>query len=117
MQCLCISSNCSTLIPVQYDALDRNLQTTVQRSIEVANTVDNVSLGIIMGKLHKPSIYVALQLYRVLNIRIVLVDVTTWSNGDQITVVSDPETLLEKFQTYVIQNTAPRDSAMLLTYV
>ena len=55
------------------------------------------------------------QLYRVLNVRVVLVDVTTWTNGDQITVVSNPNTLLDNFELYKPQITAPHDSAMLIT--
>lgn len=55
------------------------------------------------------------QLYRVLNIRVVLVDVTTWTNGDQITVVSNPDTLLDNFERYKPQITSEHDSAMLIT--
>ena len=56
-----------------------------------------------------------LQLYQDLNIRVVLVDVTTWTNGDQINVVSDPDQLLDNFALYKRQITARFDSAMLIT--
>lgn len=55
------------------------------------------------------------QLYQDLNIRVVLVDVTTWTNGDQINVVSDPNALLGNFESYKPQITAQHDSAMLIT--
>lgn len=55
------------------------------------------------------------QLYQDLNIRVVLVDVTTWTNGDQIDVVSDADTLLDNFERYKPQITAQHDSAMLIT--
>ena len=45
----------------------------------------------------------------------VLVDVTTWTNGDQINVVSDADTLLNNFESYKPQITAQHDSAMLIT--
>ena len=55
------------------------------------------------------------QVYRVLNIRVVLVDVITWTNGDQINVVSNANTLLDNFQDYIRTITTNRDSAMLMT--
>ena len=55
------------------------------------------------------------QLYQDLNIRVVLVDVTTWTNGDQINVVSDAGALLDNFERYKPQITAQHDSAMLIT--
>ena len=57
----------------------------------------------------------SVQLYQDLNIRVVLVDVTTWTNGDQINVVSDADTLLNNFESYKPQITAQHDSAMLIT--
>ena len=55
------------------------------------------------------------QLFRVLNIRVALIESITWSNGDQITVVPDPETLLNNFRDYRPQITTAHDSTMLLT--
>ena len=56
-----------------------------------------------------------MQLYQDLNIRVVLVDVTTWTNVDQINVVPDADTLLDNFGRYKRQITAQHDSAMLIT--
>ena len=56
-----------------------------------------------------------LQIFQTLNVRVVLVDVTTWTNGDRITVSSDPELLLDSFEVYRSQITAAHDSAMLIT--
>ena len=56
-----------------------------------------------------------LQVFQTLNVRVVLVDVTTWTNGDRITVSSDPELLLDSFEVYRSQITAAHDSAMLIT--
>ena len=53
-----------------------------------------------------------------LNIRIVLTEAITWTNGDRITISSDPETLLNTFrdnQRSVISSLY--DSAMLITCV
>ena len=58
-----------------------------------------------------------MQVYRVLNVRVVLVDAITWTNGDRITVVSDSSVLLRNFQAYRPQITATHDSTMLITYV
>ena len=68
---------------------------------------------------------VSLQLYSglrvnipgVLGVRISLVSVTTWTSGDQIDVVSNPDTLLDRFEEYVPRIGDPNDSAMLITYV
>ena len=57
------------------------------------------------------------QLFRVLNIRVALIESITWSNGDQITVTADPETLLDRFRDYRPQIRTAHDSAMLLTWV
>ena len=56
-----------------------------------------------------------LQLFRVLNVRIALVDVITWNTGNEISVVSNPVTLLNNFMTYKPQITTQHDAAMLLT--
>lgn len=64
------------------------------------------------------SLVLFVQLFEVLNINIVLIEVITWSNGDQIPISSDPEILLNTFRAErdsII--TTPHDSAMLLTYV
>ena len=56
-----------------------------------------------------------MQLFRVLNIRVALIESVTWSNGDRIAVVTDSEALLNSFRTYRPQITTTHDSAMLLT--
>jgi len=56
-----------------------------------------------------------MQLFRVLNVRVALIESITWSNGDQITVVTDPQTLLNSFRDYRRQIRTTHDSAMLLT--
>ena len=58
---------------------------------------------------------VFLQLFRVLNVRVVLVDVETWNQGDQITVVSDPNVLLGRLLDYDPPTSVVHDSTMLLT--
>ena len=58
-----------------------------------------------------------MQLYRPLNIRVVLVDVITWNMGDQISVVQDPQKLLDNFELYVPSIPSNYDSTMLITYV
>ena len=55
------------------------------------------------------------QLFRVLNIRVALIESITWSNGDQISITTDPELLLERFRDYRPQIRTAHDSAMLLT--
>jgi len=57
----------------------------------------------------------SLQLFRVLDIRIAVVHVITWTQGNQINVVSDSNTLLDNFRDYVPQVTTPHDALMLLT--
>ena len=48
----------------------------------------------------------------------VLIEVITWTNGDEITVSPDPNTLLTRLQAdYRPTVTTPYDSLMLLTYV
>ncbi|CAI8048180.1 Disintegrin and metalloproteinase domain-containing protein 8, partial [Geodia barretti] len=74
-----------------------NLENTVIRALDIANQMDT--------------------LFRVLNVRIALVDVITWNAGNQISVVSNPETLLNNFRTYKPQITTQHDAAMLLTNV
>ena len=95
-----------------------NLTATVLRALEIANFVDSVSPLFVQipqsthSTMHAPH---NTQLYQDLNIRVVLVDVTTWTNGDQINVVSNPDTLLDNFGRYRQQITAEHDSAMLIT--
>ena len=47
----------------------------------------------------------------------VLVNTITWTNGDQISIVSDSSVLLDNFQAYRPRITVAHDSAMLLTSV
>ena len=56
-----------------------------------------------------------MQLYQDLNIRVVLVNVITWTNGDQISVDTNSVTLLENFRDYKSQIAVENDSAMLIT--
>jgi len=56
-----------------------------------------------------------MQLFQVLNIRVVLIESITWSNVDQILVVANPTTLLNRFRDYRPQIGRDHDSAMLLT--
>ena len=55
------------------------------------------------------------QLFRVLGVRIALVEVITWTTADQITIVEDPEDLLDNFRTYISQVSTQHDALMLLT--
>jgi hypothetical protein len=55
------------------------------------------------------------QLFRSLGVRIILVDAITWTNGDQITISSDPEIYLDRFVEYKPQITSQHDAAMLIT--
>ena len=59
----------------------------------------------------------SMQLFRGLNIRVVLKESITWTNGDQITVTGDAGTLLTNFRGYQPRITTDHDSAMLLTWV
>jgi len=56
-----------------------------------------------------------MQLFQVLDIHVVLIESITWSNMDQISVVADPTTLLNRFRDYRRQIGRDHDSAMLLT--
>ena len=58
-----------------------------------------------------------MQIYKVLDIRLVVVHVITWTSGDRINVVSDPNTLLNNIRDYKRTVTQPHDSLMLITYV
>ena len=55
------------------------------------------------------------QLFRVLDIRIALVEVITWTKVDQITIVPDPRGPLNNFQGYISQVSTQHDALMLLT--
>ena len=57
------------------------------------------------------------QIYRTLRIRLVVVHVITWTSGDRINVVSDPNALLDNIRGYRGTVSQPHDSLMLLTYV
>lgn len=61
--------------------------------------------------------FVFFQLYRKLKVRVVLTEAITWTNGNQISVSSDPSTLLNEFKRYRRRISTQHDSAMLLTYV
>ena len=59
------------------------------------------------------------QLYRTLNVRVVVVHVITWTAGDMITYPNDndPNELLDNLVGYEPQVTPVHDSTMLITYV
>lgn len=57
------------------------------------------------------------QTYRVLGVRLVVVHVITWTSGDRIDVVSDPNSLLDSLRRYKSSVSQPHDSLVLLTYV
>ena len=61
--------------------------------------------------------FLCVQLYENLGlgVQIVLVEVITWTMGDEISVVSDAETLLNNFRGYVGQVTTQHDALMLIT--
>ena len=58
-------------------------------------------------------------MYKIVGIRIVLVEAITWSDGDRITVVeSDMEKTYRNFKEYVkTASTAEKDAILLLSYV
>ena len=55
------------------------------------------------------------QLFRSLNIRIILVDAITWTNEDQISTTSDSGVYLNRFVDYKPQITSQHDAAVLIT--
>ena len=55
------------------------------------------------------------QLFRVLDVRIALVEVITWTKADQINIVPGPIDLLNNFQGYKRQLSTQHDALMLLT--
>ena len=55
------------------------------------------------------------QLFRVLDVRIALVEVITWTTADQITIVPDPKGLLDNFRAYISEVSTQHDALMLLT--
>ena len=58
-----------------------------------------------------------MQIYRVEGIRVVVVDVITWTIKDPITVSNDAGVFLERFSGYSSSLPQQYDSAMLFTYV
>eukprot|EP00731_Ephydatia_muelleri_P029982 Em0021g505a len=57
------------------------------------------------------------QLYKVLGVRIALVEVTTWLTGNKIAVLSDSSTSLDNFAAYEPQIASHHDASLLLTGV
>ncbi len=55
------------------------------------------------------------QLYRDLDIRVVLIQSITWTAGDEINVVADPVIVLPLFQTYKQTISTPHDCMHLIT--
>ena len=65
-------------------------------------------------------LYLALQIYKVLNIRVVGLRAETWTNGDLYgTYNPEAQETLFLFRDYVVDNIIqePYDAAILLTYV
>ena len=59
-----------------------------------------------------------LQIFRVLDIRIILTGTMTFTNGDPFTVPTAPNSILNAFGSYVrsnLVNTVEYDSTMLIT--
>eukprot|EP00731_Ephydatia_muelleri_P022230 Em0014g821a len=82
-----------------YKKYGKDLAKTLNRAIDIVNAVDSM--------------------YKILGIRIVLVEAITWSDGDRITVVeSDMEKTYRKFKDYVkTASTAEKDAILLLSGV
>ena len=59
----------------------------------------------------------SLQLYRPLRVRVVVVHVITWTSGDRISIVADPQTLLDRIRSFKRSVSQPHDAMMLITYV
>lgn len=100
------------IIFFQFASNGNDLQETVQRAITIANGVDAVSLRRLLAIF---LILNALQIYRQLNIRVLLTSVITFTNGDQFVTSSNPDDLLDSFRSYVQNTLTDYDSAMLLT--
>jgi hypothetical protein len=79
----------------QYVSHQRDLSATVQNALDVVNAAD--------------------LLYRPLRIRVVVVHVITWTSGDRINVVPNPNSLLNNIREYKRTVTQPHDALMLLT--
>ena len=67
--------------------------------------------------LHRFMVFSYMQLYKSLRVRLVVAHVITWTSGDRINVVSDPNSLLNSMRGYKRSVTQPHDSLMFLTYV
>ncbi|KAL5474664.1 hypothetical protein EMCRGX_G026647 [Ephydatia muelleri] len=80
-----------------YKKYGKDLEKTLNRAIDIVNAVDSM--------------------YKILGIRIVLVEAITWSDGDRITVVeSDMEKTYRNFKEYVkTASTAEKDAILLLS--
>ena len=61
--------------------------------------------------------FLCVQLYEnlQLGVQIALVEVITWTTANEISVVSDSETLLNNFRGYVGRVPTPHDALMLIT--
>ncbi len=55
------------------------------------------------------------QVYQALSIRVVLIQSITWTSGDQITIVTDPDVVLPLFRTYGRTVSTPHDCIHLVT--
>ncbi len=55
------------------------------------------------------------QVYQDLSIRVVLIQSITWTAGDEINVVADPDIVLPLFRTYKQTISTPHDCMHLIT--
>jgi disintegrin and metalloproteinase domain-containing protein 12 len=79
----------------QYLAFSRNLTHVVLRAIEIANGVD--------------------MLFKAVGVRLVVVDVVTWTMGDPIQISDVPDVILNDFRAFSPNLPQIYDSAMLFT--
>ena len=61
------------------------------------------------------SVYLSLQIFKAVGVRLVVVDVVTWTMGDPIQISDVPGVLLDNFRDYSPNLPQIYDSAMLFT--
>ena len=122
------------MILLQYNFHGRDLSATVQNALDVVNAADLVRTHLVAHTLCSTLIMCTcllwnrsysticvmflpyLQLYRPLRVRVVVVHVITWTSGDRISVVSNPQSLLDNIRVFKRSVSQPHDSMMLITY-
>ena len=101
----------------QFAAQRHDVQRTVNHAKKIVNLVDMVSpLLFIITTVHS----LHAQLFSKINIRVKLVGLETWNNGDLISTSSSAGTLLTNFENYrpsLLSRFPNHDTAMLLTLV